>query len=89
MADTGTSQAQTISLAARFEALRGTKVYDLLAAAPLIAWYGVCVAKRFPELARYVTATDWGTADIATISSIACSRASFFSPITLYCQRHG
>jgi protein-S-isoprenylcysteine O-methyltransferase Ste14 len=91
MVDTGTRETQAISLAARLEALRGTKVYDLLAAAPLIAWYGVCVAKRFPELARYVMATDWGTADIATLSNIASKFASLIfitAIIVLLALRH-
>ena len=65
-----------MSLAARFEALRGTKVYDLLAAAPLIVWYGVCFATRFPDLVRHVMSINWGTADIATISSVASRFAS-------------
>jgi protein-S-isoprenylcysteine O-methyltransferase Ste14 len=91
MADTGTSETQTISLAARLEALRGTKVYDLLAAAPLIVWYGVCLAKRFPDLMRQVVATDWAAADIATISSLASKLASLIfitAIIVLLALRH-
>jgi protein-S-isoprenylcysteine O-methyltransferase Ste14 len=37
---------------ARLKALRRTKLYDLLAAAPLIAWYAYCAAQLLPSLAR-------------------------------------
>jgi protein-S-isoprenylcysteine O-methyltransferase Ste14 len=37
-----------------FKALRRTKLYDLLAAAPLIAWYGFCAAQRLPSLAQRI-----------------------------------
>jgi protein-S-isoprenylcysteine O-methyltransferase Ste14 len=36
----------------RLEALRRTKLYDLCAAAPLIAWYAYCVAQMLPALAQ-------------------------------------
>jgi protein-S-isoprenylcysteine O-methyltransferase Ste14 len=36
----------------RLKALRRTKLYDLLAAAPLIAWYGYCAAQMLPSLAQ-------------------------------------
>jgi protein-S-isoprenylcysteine O-methyltransferase Ste14 len=38
----------------RFKALRRTKLYDLFAAAPLIAWYGFCAAQMLPSLAQQV-----------------------------------
>jgi protein-S-isoprenylcysteine O-methyltransferase Ste14 len=91
MVDTGTSEARSISLSERLEALRGTKVYDLLAAAPLIVWYGVCFAARFPGLVREVSATDWATADIATFASVASKLASLIfitAIILLLALRH-
>jgi protein-S-isoprenylcysteine O-methyltransferase Ste14 len=38
----------------RLKALRRTKLYDLFAAAPLIAWYVFCVAQMLPSLAQQV-----------------------------------
>jgi protein-S-isoprenylcysteine O-methyltransferase Ste14 len=76
MVDTGTTEAQTVSFAVRLKALRWTKVYDLLAAAPLIVWYGVCVAVRLPELARQVMTTDWGAADVTAITSLTAKFSS-------------
>ena len=38
----------------RLKALRRTKLYDLFAAAPLIAWYGFCAAQMLPSLAQQV-----------------------------------
>ena len=38
----------------RLKALRQTKLYDLFAAAPLIAWYGYCAAQMLPPLAQQV-----------------------------------
>ena len=38
----------------RLKALRRTKLYDLCAAAPLIAWYGFCAAQMLPSVAQQV-----------------------------------
>jgi protein-S-isoprenylcysteine O-methyltransferase Ste14 len=38
----------------RLKALRRTKLYDLFAAAPLIAWYGFCAAQVLPSLGQQV-----------------------------------
>src|SRR5258707_3445451 len=38
----------------RLKALRRTKLYDLFAAAPLIAWYVFCAAQMLPSLAQQV-----------------------------------
>ena len=38
----------------RLDALRRTKLYDLFAAAPLIAWYGFCAAQMLPSLTQQV-----------------------------------
>ena len=38
----------------RLKALRRTKLYDLFAAAPLIAWYGFCAAQVLPSLSQRV-----------------------------------
>jgi len=38
----------------RLKALRRTKLYDLFAAAPLIAWYGFCAAQLLPSVTQQV-----------------------------------
>ena len=38
----------------RLKALRRTKLYDLFAATPLIAWYGFCAAQLLPSVAQQV-----------------------------------
>ncbi len=38
----------------RLKTLRRTKLYDLFAAAPLIAWYGFCAARTLPLVAQQI-----------------------------------
>ena len=38
----------------RLKTLRRTKLYDLFAAAPLIAWYGFCAAQMLPSVAQRI-----------------------------------
>jgi protein-S-isoprenylcysteine O-methyltransferase Ste14 len=38
----------------RVKTLRQTKLYDLFAAAPLIAWYGFCAAQMLPLVAQQI-----------------------------------
>jgi protein-S-isoprenylcysteine O-methyltransferase Ste14 len=38
----------------RLKTLRQTKLYDLIAAAPLIAWYGFCAAQMAPLVAQQI-----------------------------------
>lgn len=51
----------------RFTALEHTKTYDLLAALPLIVWYGICVAVRLPALMQEVRVMDFGAVDLRTV----------------------
>jgi len=91
MVDTGTIKLQAIPLTARLKALQETKVYDLLAAAPLIVWYGICFAARFPELARQIMDMNWAAADMVAISSLASKVASLIfitAVIGLLALRH-
>ena len=44
----------TAMVAERFQALRRTKLYDLFAAAPLIAWFVYCVAQMLPSLSQRI-----------------------------------
>ena len=41
--------------ATRTKSLRRTKLYDLLAALPLIAWFAFCIARMLPMLAQQFT----------------------------------
>jgi protein-S-isoprenylcysteine O-methyltransferase Ste14 len=43
-----------IAMKGRLEALRRTKLYDLFAAAPVIAWFAFCIAQLLPSLAERV-----------------------------------
>ena len=38
----------------RLKTFRRTKLYDLFAAAPLIAWYGFCAAQMLPSVAQQI-----------------------------------
>jgi len=49
------------------KALEQTKVYDLLAALPLIVWYGLCVAARLPALVQEIVVMDFGAIDFRAI----------------------
>ena len=44
-----------IAMKGRLKALRRTKLYDLFAAAPVIAWFVFCVAQMLPSLAQRLT----------------------------------
>lgn len=57
-------------------AFRGTKLYDLLAATPLIAWYGFCLSHQFPALAQRIAETNVATADVRVLASIASQIAT-------------
>lgn len=51
----------------RLKALEHTKIYDLLAALPLIVWYGFCVAARLPVLVQEIAITDFGALGLRAI----------------------
>jgi len=55
---------------------QATKLYDLLAAMPLIIWYGLCVTARFPALAQEIAAVDLTTVDLLSISGLVSKLAS-------------
>jgi protein-S-isoprenylcysteine O-methyltransferase Ste14 len=42
------------AVASRLKALRRTKLYDLFAAAPLIAWYALCAAHMLPSVVQQI-----------------------------------
>jgi len=55
----------------RLEFLRSTKSYDFLTALPLIAWFGFSILYQAPVLAQQISATNFATADMAFIASLA------------------
>jgi len=83
MADTGTDVQETGSLIAHLQALQHTKVYDLLAALPLIIWYGLCAAARLPALLHEIAVTDLGSIDFRTIVGLLSELATLAFMSTL------
>ena len=67
MAHIGNDIQHCCSLIERFKALEHTKVYDLLAALPLIVWYGLCASARFPALVDEISVTAFGAIDLRAI----------------------
>lgn len=56
--------------AASWEAFQATKLYDGLAATPLIAWYGISAWHMLPAVAARVSAADLGTLDLHFVASV-------------------
>ena len=54
-----------------FKVFQRTKLYDLLAAVPLFAWYGFCLSHQVPALGQQIAETDFATADIRLLTSLA------------------
>jgi protein-S-isoprenylcysteine O-methyltransferase Ste14 len=65
-----------VSLRQLAAAFRRTKLYDLLAAAPLITWYGLCLSHQLPTLAQQLAETDLATADVRLLASLAARIAT-------------
>jgi protein-S-isoprenylcysteine O-methyltransferase Ste14 len=63
----GTNDVRKNSLVNFFRTFERTKLYDLLAATPLIAWYGFVVALQLPDLAHQIASLDPATADASII----------------------
>ncbi len=53
-----------------------TKLYDLLAAAPLIAWYGFALTLQLPRLAHQIASLDLATVDTRGLAGIASNLAT-------------
>lgn len=81
----------------RLKALRGTKLYDLLAAAPIIAWFAFSVAQMLPSLIQRIALvilfvrTDPSvlpaTLVFRTVSEV-CTLAFFALSIVMYTVRY-
>ncbi len=71
-ADTDSKSA----MRARFEAFEGTKLYDLVAALPFIAWCVVYVSAQVSGFMRSLAATDLRSADAMFFAQAASTGAS-------------
>jgi len=54
----------------RFKALEHTKVYDLLAALPLVVWYGLGASARLSGLVNEISVTNYGVIDLRAIVGV-------------------
>jgi protein-S-isoprenylcysteine O-methyltransferase Ste14 len=70
---------------ARLRAFRSTKLYDLMAAMPLIAWNGFCLGHQLPALIDEIAQTDASTADIGLLAGLASKVATrvFFAVLVV------
>ena len=73
------------TVAVFFREFMRTKLYDLLAAAPLIAWYVFALSIQLPRLAHQIATLDLATADPRTVTEIASNLATqlFFTVLAL------
>jgi len=72
----GTNDAPGNSVAGLFRTFERTKLYDLLAAAPLIAWYAFLVSVQLPPLVRQIAALDPSAPDAGVIAGMAAKLAT-------------
>jgi len=70
MARIGTDIQHRSSPTEHFKALEHTKVYDLLAALPLIVWYGLCASARLSGLVNEISVTNYGVIDLRAIVGV-------------------
>ncbi|HYA06178.1 MAG TPA: hypothetical protein VEF90_09840, partial [Xanthobacteraceae bacterium] len=79
------------SIVTRFNAFERTKLYDLLAASPLIAWYGFALSIQLPRIARKIASLDPATVDARALAGLASNLATqifFIVLILLMVLRH-
>src|ERR1022692_2188293 len=81
----GTNDVRKNPLVSFFRTFERTKLYDLLAAMPLIAWYGFALSLQLPRLAHQIAALDLATADAPLLAGIASNLATqlFFAVLAL------
>jgi len=74
-----------IRLKDRLTAFRATALYDRIAAAPLIGWFGFCLAHRLPALAEEIRAIDFAAADAGLLAALVAQAATalFFVVLAL------
>jgi protein-S-isoprenylcysteine O-methyltransferase Ste14 len=72
----GTNDMQGNSIVMYFRTFERTKLYDLLAATPLIAWYGFILSMQIPWLADQIASLDFATADARVLAGLASKVAT-------------
>lgn len=80
-----TNDAPRNSVVTFFRTFERTGLYNLLAATPLIAWYGFVVTLRLPSLAHQIASLDLATADARILAGLASKLATqvFFIVLAL------
>jgi protein-S-isoprenylcysteine O-methyltransferase Ste14 len=69
----GASGASAIAFFRKFER---TKLYDFLAASPLIAWYLFALGMQLPRITHQIVTINLGTADAHTLAGLASNIAT-------------
>jgi protein-S-isoprenylcysteine O-methyltransferase Ste14 len=70
----------------RLQVARRTKLYDLLAASPLIAWYAICAAHMLPQVSRQVALVRlfFQTDPFATPAGLLLSTSAHISTMVFF-----
>jgi protein-S-isoprenylcysteine O-methyltransferase Ste14 len=79
----GTNNARSNSVTAFFRAFERTKLYDFLAATPLIAWYGFVLTMQLPPLAHQIASLDPATANASVLAGLVSKLATQFFVMVL------
>src|SRR5450759_4888095 len=72
----GKNDAPGNSVVTFFRTFERTELYNLLAATPLIAWYGFLVTMQLPSLAHQIASLDPATADARVLAGLASKLAT-------------
>lgn len=72
-----------MTLAAAWRAHEGSKLYDLVAATPLIVWYALCGAQLLPALVAQLDAFDFAAETPLYYTGLASKLASLFFIVML------
>jgi protein-S-isoprenylcysteine O-methyltransferase Ste14 len=83
MAGIGIANEPTHTFVERLRALEQTKLYDLLAALPLIAWYGLGVIALLPILLKELVVTDLAALTFHGVLSLVSKTATLVFISTL------
>jgi protein-S-isoprenylcysteine O-methyltransferase Ste14 len=77
--------ARVNSVVTFFRAFEQTKLYDLLAAMPLIGWYGFVLILQLPSLVHQIVSFDLATADAPVVAGLAAKLATqvFFAVLVV------
>ena len=76
-------ESRALLAIAQWKAFKETKLYDFLAASPLIMWYLLCVASQLPALAQLVRETNFAAIDVLGAAHLASKLATLLFVTTL------